>query len=67
MNDILFKIFGEMSDGIIATDAEGKVLFINPCAEALTGWRLEQAKGQPTNCPSLWTEFRRGRTRIATL
>ncbi len=47
MNDILFKIFGEMSDGIIATDAEGKVLFINSCAETLTGWRLEQAKGQP--------------------
>lgn len=47
MNEILFKIFREMSDGIIATDAEGKILFINSCAEALTGWRLEQAKGQP--------------------
>ncbi len=36
-----------VADGIIATDAQGNVTFINPAAEALTGWTLSQAVGQP--------------------
>src|SRR5262249_56980634 len=36
-----------MGDGVIATDAEGRVTFLNPVAEGLTGWASEQARGQP--------------------
>ena len=34
-----------IGDGVIATDAEGKIQFMNPTAEATSGWRLEQVKG----------------------
>jgi diguanylate cyclase (GGDEF)-like protein/PAS domain S-box-containing protein len=35
-----------ISDAVIATDAEGRIQFMNPVAEAATGCRLEQAKGK---------------------
>ncbi|WP_306548415.1 PAS domain S-box protein [Desulfobulbus sp.] len=36
-----------VGDGIIATDAQGLVELLNPVAEALTGWRQEDASGRP--------------------
>jgi PAS domain S-box-containing protein len=36
-----------IGDGVIATDAEGRVTLLNPVAEALTGWESAQATGQP--------------------
>jgi len=36
-----------IADGVIATDLAGDVEFMNPAAEALTGWRLEAARGKP--------------------
>ncbi len=36
-----------MGDGVLATDAEGRVTLLNPAAEALTGWRASEAFGQP--------------------
>ncbi len=42
------KTLNCISDAVIATDAEGKVRFMNPVAEKITGYRLEQAQGKVT-------------------
>jgi diguanylate cyclase (GGDEF)-like protein/PAS domain S-box-containing protein len=34
-----------ISEGVIATDADGRVTFLNPIAEELTGWTLGDASG----------------------
>ncbi len=36
-----------IGDGVITTDTEGNVEYINPVAEQLSGWKNEQAKGNP--------------------
>jgi PAS domain S-box-containing protein len=38
---------GSIGDAVIATDVEGRVTFLNGVAEALTGWRDGDARGQP--------------------
>lgn len=35
-----------IGDGVITTDSKGVVDYINPVAEALTGWRLEDSQGR---------------------
>jgi PAS domain S-box-containing protein len=35
-----------IGDAVIATDMNGAVTFLNPVAEYLTGWSLEEARGQ---------------------
>ena len=36
-----------IGDAVMATDRDGRVTFLNPVAAALTGWRAEDALGQP--------------------
>jgi PAS domain S-box-containing protein len=36
-----------VGDGVITTDAEGRVRLLNPVAETLTGWSQEDARGRP--------------------
>ncbi len=36
-----------IGDAVISTDADGRVLFMNPVAEKITGWTASGARGQP--------------------
>src|SRR5210317_782408 len=36
-----------IGDGVITTDARGNVEYINPVAEELTGWKVDDASGRP--------------------
>src|SRR5688500_2316315 len=40
-------MLASVGDAVIATDPEGRVTFINHVAESLTGWKREDATGQP--------------------
>ena len=36
-----------IADGVITTDTEGWIDYMNPVAQELTGWKLEKARGLP--------------------
>ena len=36
-----------IGDAVIASDTEGRITFLNPVAETLTGWQLRRSLGQP--------------------
>ncbi|HTO02163.1 MAG TPA: ATP-binding protein, partial [Opitutus sp.] len=43
----LHVTLSSIGDAVIATDVEGRVEFLNPVAEKLTGWTTAEAFGQP--------------------
>ena len=45
--DLFQTTLASIGDGVIATDAEGRVAFMNPVAEKLSGWTEEAATGKP--------------------
>ena len=40
-------VLASIGDGVIATDRDGLVRFVNPAAEAFTGWTATAASGRP--------------------
>lgn len=38
-----------IADGVITTDIQGNVTYLNPIAEELTGWSLKEAMGKPSS------------------
>jgi len=38
---------GSIGDGVITTDMNGDIEYMNPVAEQSTGWKLEDARGKP--------------------
>jgi len=45
--ETLQTTLASIGDAVITTDSEGRVTYLNPVAESLTGWTLPMAKGQP--------------------
>ena len=44
---MLTATLSSIGDGVLATDREERITFLNPVAEALTGWRGTEALGKP--------------------
>ena len=45
--ELLHITLGSIGDGVIVTDTEGRVTFLNGVAESLTGWSTSDATGLP--------------------
>jgi len=45
--ELFSKTLTSIGDAVIATDSEGRVTFMNPVAEKLTGWSQQEAFGVP--------------------
>ena len=45
--ELLAVTLSSIGDGVITTDTEARITFLNPLAEALTGWSQDEATGRP--------------------
>jgi PAS domain S-box-containing protein len=45
--EMLWTTLGSIGDGVITTDSEGRVTYLNAVAEALVGWSCIDAAGRP--------------------
>lgn len=45
--NLLQVTLSSIADGVIACDINGRITFLNPVAELITGWKDAEAKGQP--------------------
>jgi PAS domain S-box-containing protein len=45
--ELLSATLNSIGDAVIVTDTTGRVTFLNPVAETLTGWGQKEARGQP--------------------
>ncbi len=43
----LSTTLSSIGDAVIATDTEGRVMFLNPAAQSMTGWSQKEAAGRP--------------------
>ncbi len=43
----LLTTLSSIGDGVISTDPESRIIFMNDAAQILTGWSLEEGAGQP--------------------
>jgi PAS domain S-box-containing protein len=55
-----------IGDAIISTDAAGRINYMNPVAESLTGWKAEQAHGRMSEEVLRLVRDDRGRTPMAS-
>jgi two-component system, cell cycle sensor histidine kinase and response regulator CckA len=44
---LLSSTLSSIGDAVVATDREGRVTFLNPVAETLSGWTRREARGKP--------------------
>src|SRR5437588_10034020 len=44
---VLASTLAGIGDAVLATDKDGRITFLNPVAETITGWTVEEARSKP--------------------